>query len=865
VKEKHAAKTWNMLDNLGEENALKRGKLLKKSTQMLKKQPVAHAEKYDKMEEESFVPTTVEEVQAMALKAVKRMTAADIDAIRVLPGYNGPHLNFPLETNDVLNMLEDFKLDRTLHYKYMLRVLMEAKAIFSSEATVQRINLPSSDVDLTIVGDLHGQLQDLFTIFSINGVPSEKKWYLFNGDFVDRGPKGCEIVATLCAFKVLYPNYVFLNRGNHEARAQNAWMGFDEELLGKYNERAESETFSTDATDKLCAIKLHTMFMTTFDSLPLSALIQEKVFVCHGGLFRNDGVTLQHIDAINRKREPPLEGVSFEDRIYEDILWSDPRPTSQYTRPLNGRRASDRGAGCEFGPAVTNQFCANNQVALIVRSHECIPEGFEVLHEGRLITIFSASRYCGTQTNKGAFITFGMDLQPEIQQFYALAVEDEKRFISEEERHKKLVENSIHMIAEQICDKRVDLYWYFTKSDHARTGKVSRVEWSNALTTVLGINLPYLHYQEELADVDADGMINYSAFLSRFQIDMREEDAGWADSVVQRICQKLFALVGADTKKAYQMFDANSDGCVEYDEFVAALSRLDAGLSDQQTYELMRSIDVNNDGHIDFKEFVERFEVIFQSMGEEKDGDGRTVLRRRTSSQGRSQPLDWKRMDAWTAQKLKDISAKIFSAHSSLKGAFAHFDANDEGGFGAAEFRRGLEGIHIHLSEDEARKLFAVVDSNSSGRINVVEFEEAFHVNDNDPRSDQWKQGVVQHIANVLYQHRIHIRAAFRIFDVDGSGTITGNEFRSGMQAVNALLDKPLTEDQIEELRVTLDRDGDGVINYKEFFAGFSVTDTKQSGRGHLMRRHSSSQMYGSTHPKADHAMEVVEESKMQE
>lgn len=31
----------------------------------------------------------------------------------------------------------------------------------------------------------------------------------------------------------------------------------------------------------------------------------------------------------------------------------------------------------------------------------------------------SDSRYCGMQTNKGAFLTIGPELQPEIQQFYA--------------------------------------------------------------------------------------------------------------------------------------------------------------------------------------------------------------------------------------------------------------------------------------------------------------------------------------------------------------------------------------------------------------------------------------------------------------
>lgn len=213
-------------------------------------------------------------------------------------------------------------------------------------------------------------MDDLFSIFSIKGIPSPTNLYLFNGDFVDRGSRGIEVLSVLCAFKILYPKHVFLNRGNHEARAQNAWMGFEEEILYKF-----SNPNTVVDGDKRAALKVHILCEYMFDALPLCAVVENKVFVCHGGLFRNEGVTLNHLRSIMRKREPPLNGRSFEDRIYEDILWSDPRPTPSYPRPLIGRRSSDRGAGCEFGPSVTNSFCALNQIALIVRSHECVPEG----------------------------------------------------------------------------------------------------------------------------------------------------------------------------------------------------------------------------------------------------------------------------------------------------------------------------------------------------------------------------------------------------------------------------------------------------------------------------------------------------------
>jgi len=100
----------------------------------------------------------------------------------------------------------------------------------------------------------------------------------------------------------------------------------------------------------------------------------------HGGLFSSDDVTLDDIRAVDRNRQPPEEGIMCE------LLWSDPQPQ-------NGRAPSKRGVGIQFGPDVTLKFIEKNNLDYVIRSHEVKPEGYEVAHDGKCITVFSAPNY----------------------------------------------------------------------------------------------------------------------------------------------------------------------------------------------------------------------------------------------------------------------------------------------------------------------------------------------------------------------------------------------------------------------------------------------------------------------------------------
>lgn len=50
--------------------------------------------------------------------------------------------------------------------------------------------------------------------------------YLFTGDYVDYGENGIEILMTILAFKLLYPESVFHLRGCHESLKYNHMFVF---------------------------------------------------------------------------------------------------------------------------------------------------------------------------------------------------------------------------------------------------------------------------------------------------------------------------------------------------------------------------------------------------------------------------------------------------------------------------------------------------------------------------------------------------------------------------------------------------------------------------------------------------------------
>lgn len=233
---------------------------------------------------------------------------------------------------------------------------------------------------LTIVGDIHGQFNDLLRIFKKEGLPSHTN-YLFLGDYVDRGTNSIDCIALLFAYKIRHPYNIFLLRGNHESIDVNEVYSFKEECIAKYGEHGGQAIWR--------------MINTVFQWLPLTALIDHRILCVHGGLSPHLH-TLTDLEFINREQlfMVPDQGLVC------DLLWSDPNTDNCHSEWAE----SDRGCSFLFGNSIINNLCRKFNIDFIVRGHQVMDEGYSLYCNNRLITVFSASNYCGDTGNAGAVL-----------------------------------------------------------------------------------------------------------------------------------------------------------------------------------------------------------------------------------------------------------------------------------------------------------------------------------------------------------------------------------------------------------------------------------------------------------------------------
>ena len=254
-----------------------------------------------------------------------------------------------------------------LTQKTIEKVVSEARQVFLSQPMLLEPKAP-----ITICGDTHGQYYDLLKILEIGGMLPENN-FLFLGDYVDRADMGIETITLLLGLKVMYPDKLWLLRGNHECSSINRIYGFYDECKRRYS------------------IKLWKTLGDCFNCMPVAALVEQRILCMHGGLSPSL-LSMDQIRALPRPQEVPDQGLMC------DLLWADPEPA------IVGWDISERGVSYVFGNDVIKTFLEKHDLHLICRAHQVVEDGYEFVANRRLVTVFSAPNYCGEFRNAGGMM-----------------------------------------------------------------------------------------------------------------------------------------------------------------------------------------------------------------------------------------------------------------------------------------------------------------------------------------------------------------------------------------------------------------------------------------------------------------------------
>jgi diadenosine tetraphosphatase ApaH/serine/threonine PP2A family protein phosphatase len=280
----------------------------------------------------------------------------------------------------IRTLMANWRAEKVFSEQLISGILHRARDVIMAEPMLARVSAP-----VNVCGDIHGQLRDLVSIMDSGRAPPQST-YLFLGDYVDRGKQGIECMGVLLGLKILHPKSITLLRGNHESASLTRQYGFYDECKRRFN------------------AKLFKKFIDVFNCFPVAAVIDNAALCMHGGLSPHL-MNLGQIEKLTRPYEIPEQGLIC------DLLWADPDGTHRSWKP------SDRGVSHTFGADVVEDTLRRLDLDLIVRAHQVMDNGYDFFAQRRLVTIFSASNYCGEFTNCGAMLQMDADLKCSFQIF----------------------------------------------------------------------------------------------------------------------------------------------------------------------------------------------------------------------------------------------------------------------------------------------------------------------------------------------------------------------------------------------------------------------------------------------------------------
>ena len=141
---------------------------------------------------------------------------------------------------------------------------------------------------------------------------------------------------------------------------------------------------------------------------------------------------------------------------------------------------------------------------------------------------------------------------------------------------------------------------------------------------------------------------------------------------------------------------------------------------------------------------------------------------------------------------LDDISQE---RRKEYKDAFEMFDKNKDGKITITELANVMRSLNLDPTEEELKEMIDEVDLDGNGEIDFEEFVTLMNRRSKETDTEEV------------------ILNAFRVFDIEGNGLLSITDMRHIMiNMTNSGL-----EDDLDDILINADTDGDGFIKYEEF------------------------------------------------
>ncbi|KAJ8787756.1 hypothetical protein J1605_022787 [Eschrichtius robustus] len=578
----------------------------------------------------------------------------DYESIEVPDSYTGPRLSFPLLPDHATALVEAFRVKQRLHARYVLNLLYEARKHLVQLPNINRVSTCYSE-EITVCGDLHGQLDDLIFIFYKNGLPSPERAYVFNGDFVDRGKDSVEILMVLFAFMLVYPKEFHLNRGNHEDHMVNLRYGFTKEVMHKYKTHGK---------------KILKLLQDVFCWLPLATLVDEKVLILHGGV--SDMTDLEFLAKLDRhkivstmrcktrkehKKQAEKGKANQTSSAGRPSPWFLPESHSLPTSTLRPSSQKAHRAGrsssvpCRV-PLDPNELSHWVRHSMDLELERCRQQaGFPVIKEkeeplplasevdseaeGRpeptqeawrqVVDILwsdpMAQEGCKANTVRGGGCYFGPNVTERLLQKYNLQFLIRSHECKPEgyefcHSRKVLTIFSASNYYEVGSNRGayVKLGPALTphiKHDKDKTGLITLSDWAAAVESVLHLGLPWRMLRPQLVSSLTDNKLEYKSWLKNLAKEQFSHE-----NIQSSLLEALYRN-RSNLETIFRIMDSDHSGFISLDEFRQTWklfsSHMNTDVTDDCICDLARSIDFNKDGHIDINEFLEAFRLVEQS------------------------------------------------------------------------------------------------------------------------------------------------------------------------------------------------------------------------------------------------------------